>query len=341
MNKPKVSIIVPCYGVEKYLDRCMESIVNQTLKDIEIILVDDGSPDRVPQMCDNQAKKDSRIKVIHKKNAGLGYARNSGLDIATGEYVAFVDSDDFVDSKMYETLYDNAKNENADAVFCGYKKEVKGGRWLNKSDFKSKTTLLGDDIFQFVLGMIASAPYEKAERLFSMSVWHSLYKKQIIDSCKIEFVSERDVAAEDLPFQCDFMNKAKRVLCIPDCYYYYCLNSSSLTVTFKSDKYIKYKRLCSVILEKLGDSIEIRERVCRMFIGYTRMFVLRMFYANIKNKNYILKQIVNDDIWISISKEYKPAFLPFYQRLHYKALLLKNIPLLKVITILVKIIKKK
>ena len=91
-------------------------------------------------------------------------------------------SDDYIDSKMYETLYDNAKNENADAVFCGYKKEVKGGRWLNKSDFKSKKTLLGDDIFQFVLGMIASAPYEKAERLFSMSVWHSLYKKQIIES---------------------------------------------------------------------------------------------------------------------------------------------------------------
>ena len=116
MDKAKVSIIVPCYGVEKYLDCCMESIVNQTLKDIEIILVDDGSPDRVPQICDEWAQKDPRIKVIHKKNAGLGYARNSGLEIASGEYVAFVDSDDYVDIRMYEFLYGNAVANDLDIV---------------------------------------------------------------------------------------------------------------------------------------------------------------------------------------------------------------------------------
>lgn len=93
--KPKVSIIVPCYNVEKYLDQCMNNLVNQSLQEIEIILVDDGSPDRVPEMCDEWAMKDNRIKVIHKKNEGLGYARNSGLEIAMGEYVTFVDSDDY------------------------------------------------------------------------------------------------------------------------------------------------------------------------------------------------------------------------------------------------------
>ena len=99
--KPKVSIIVPVYNVEKYLVRCMESLLNQTLKEIEIILVDDGSPDNCPQMCDEYARRDSRVKVIHKSNAGLGYARNSGLDVAVGEYIAFVDSDDYVDTSMY------------------------------------------------------------------------------------------------------------------------------------------------------------------------------------------------------------------------------------------------
>ena len=84
----KVSVIVPVYNVEKYLDRCMQSLLNQTLKDIEIIMVDDGSPDNCPKMCDDYAKQDSRVKVIHKKNAGLGLARNSGLEVATGEYVA-------------------------------------------------------------------------------------------------------------------------------------------------------------------------------------------------------------------------------------------------------------
>ena len=106
MNRPKISLIVPCYNVERYLDTCVKSLVEQTLEDIEIILVNDLSPDRVPEMCDKWASNDRRVKVIHKKtNEGLGYARNSGLDIATGEYVAFIDSDDYVDTKMYEMLY--------------------------------------------------------------------------------------------------------------------------------------------------------------------------------------------------------------------------------------------
>ena len=100
----KVSIIVPIYNVEKYLHRCVDSIINQSHKDLEIILVDDESPDKCPEMCDEYAKQDSRVKVIHKKNGGLGYARNSGLEIATGEYVAFIDSDDYVEPDMVEKL---------------------------------------------------------------------------------------------------------------------------------------------------------------------------------------------------------------------------------------------
>ena len=98
--KPKVSIIVPVYNVEKYLARCMESLLNQTLTEIEIILVDDGSPDNCPQMCDEYAKRDSRVKVIHKSNAGLGYARNSGLDVAIGEYIAFVELDRLLNNQL-------------------------------------------------------------------------------------------------------------------------------------------------------------------------------------------------------------------------------------------------
>ena len=103
----KVSVIIPVYKVEEYLERCVQSVLNQTLKDIEIVLVDDGSPDNCPKMCDEFAKKDSRIKVVHKNNEGLGKARNSGLEVATGEYVAFVDSDDYVHPEMYEILLNN------------------------------------------------------------------------------------------------------------------------------------------------------------------------------------------------------------------------------------------
>lgn len=105
MNQPElISIIVPVYKVEKYLDKCVESIVEQTYKNLEIILVDDGSPDNCSAMCDEWAQKDSRIKVIHKENGGLSSARNAGLDACTGDYIGFVDSDDWIEPDMYEYL---------------------------------------------------------------------------------------------------------------------------------------------------------------------------------------------------------------------------------------------
>jgi len=115
----KVSVIVPIYKVEKYLDRCIQSIINQTYKNLEIILVDDGSPDNCPKMCDDWAKKDNRIIVIHKQNGGLSDARNFGLDVATGEYVTFVDSDDLLSITFIEKLVEISKEYNAEIVSCG------------------------------------------------------------------------------------------------------------------------------------------------------------------------------------------------------------------------------
>ena len=116
MNAAKVSIIVPVYKVEPYLDKCVSSIVNQTYTNLEIILVDDGSPDNCPAMCDAWAEKDSRIRVIHKPNGGLSDARNAGMAVATGELMAFVDSDDWIAPDMYEHLYqrtDGVGEQNA------------------------------------------------------------------------------------------------------------------------------------------------------------------------------------------------------------------------------------
>lgn len=119
-SKPKVSVIVPIYNVEKYLRRCLDSLVNQTLTDIEIILVDDESPDNSNEIYKEYLAKDNRIKLVQKKNGGLGFARNSGLEIATGEFIAYIDSDDYVDVNMFKKLYDTSKNNNLDTVYCGY-----------------------------------------------------------------------------------------------------------------------------------------------------------------------------------------------------------------------------
>lgn len=117
-----ISVIVPVYNVEKYLDACVESIVNQTYENLEIILVDDGSPDRCPEMCDTWARKDSRIKVIHKENGGQGEARNYGIKIANGDYIGFVDSDDKISLRMYERLLEIIKEKESDVVQCAMQK---------------------------------------------------------------------------------------------------------------------------------------------------------------------------------------------------------------------------
>lgn len=119
-RQPLLSIIVPVYKAENHLDRCVESILSQTYGNIELILVDDGSPDACPSMCDSWAKRDWRVRVIHKKNNGASSARNAGLDMASGEYIGFVDADDFAEPDMYETLMKNALENNADRSGCGY-----------------------------------------------------------------------------------------------------------------------------------------------------------------------------------------------------------------------------
>ena len=117
--KPLISVIVPIYKVEKYLTICVDSLLHQSYGNLEIILVDDGSPDECPAICDQYQNKDNRIKVIHKKNGGLSDARNAGLDIAQGEYVAFVDSDDFIDEDYICKLYDALQQNRASIAVCG------------------------------------------------------------------------------------------------------------------------------------------------------------------------------------------------------------------------------
>lgn len=341
MNNIKISIIIPCYGVEKYLDRCMKTIVNQTLKDIEIILVDDGSPDNVPHMCDEWAKKDSRIKVVHKENGGLGFARNSGLDIAAGEYVAFVDSDDYVDTSMYETLWNEACASNADVVFCGFKTEQRNGIWKDSNEVAERTEWNGEAVKDFMLDMIACAPNVKKERKFEMSVWHSIYRRSIIENNRIRFHSEREVVSEDFPFQVDFLLKANKVVYLPQSFYFYCLNGTSLTATFKPEKYEGFKVLYRLLNDQLSDMPDSQLRTDKFFIGYVRSFLLHLYSTNFTNKTHQVREICYDDIWDDIHHRYKPSYLSAYPRIIYSFLIHKNVNLLANFCKLVNYIKRR
>ena len=203
--KPKVSVILPIYCVEKFLERCLKSVTEQTLRDIEIILVDDGSLDNCPVMCDNYGKLDRRIKVIHKKNEGLGYARNTGLDYATGEYVAFIDSDDFIDINMMNQLYTYAYKYDLDAVFCGMKfVDAHGNITMDRKEVNEYIEMKGNECRQHVLDLIASREKSRVSSKYMMSVWHAIYHKEFLDKHNIRFCSERDFISEDMIFDIDF-----------------------------------------------------------------------------------------------------------------------------------------
>lgn len=210
-----ISIIVPIYNVEKYLDRCIESLVNQTYTNIEIILVDDGSPDKCPSICDCWVNKDNRIKVIHKKNGGLSDARNKGIDIANGKYIAFVDSDDFIDKDMYFLMIDTLEKTNSDIVTCG--------RYIynNKNVVKTSHTSNRERIF---------TPVEAIGELLSGGVieeaaWDKVFKQELFDGIRFPF-GEINEDISIMPF---LFEKAKKVVCIGKPLYYYCINSNSIT----------------------------------------------------------------------------------------------------------------
>ena len=297
MNNPKISVIVPVYNVEKYLSRCMDSLLNQTLKNIEIILVNDESPDNCPALCDEYARQDSRIKVIHKKNGGLGYARNSGIEIAVGEYVAFVDSDDFIDLTMYEKLYNTAKKYNLDVAFCGLKR-VRHDNLAIVSHFKQvdkfKVFETKEQIKQIILGITGAEVNYSRDREYAISACCAIYSGAIIRENTIRFYSEREFVSEDLIFQLDYLPKANRVAYFPDMFYFYRCNPESLTSRFKIGRFEQEKILFKEIRRKLSllyNTDDFSIRVDRNFISYARNAVFKGTPQGI-SKDDVKKEII-------------------------------------------------
>lgn len=313
---PKVSIIVPVYNTEEYLSRCIESLLNQTLHEIEIILVDDESPDNCPVMCDQYADKYSNVKVIHEKNGGLGIACNSGIEAATGEYIAFCDSDDYVDTAMYETMYDAAQKYDADAVYTGIKTVDpvdQDGLVHPMNEYSSLQLIKGrNDIHSFVMDMIASEPSDPVERHIAMSAKIVLYKKSLIDKCNLRFVSERILITEDLIWNIDFLCHAACVVTLPETFYYYCRNAASLTKRIRTDRFGFYKVLRKELYEKIKYyemPRNARIRIDRMFIGYCRNYIGCICNSNLalKVKRNTVSEVCNDIVWKEIRCTYPIA----------------------------------
>lgn len=255
----KVSVIVPIFNVEKYLKQCVDSLLNQTLKDIEVILVDDGSPDSCPQICDEYEKQDSRIKVIHKKNGGLSDARNAGLELVQGEYVAFIDSDDYVDLQMFEKLFVVCKHRKLDVCFCDYNFDYNG---VVKPACKQTDNLIIESesgVKNFLLDMVGPLPEYPSDVKYLVSVWHGIYRTDIIRDFNILYESERLYPSEDLLFHIDYLSRCKSVGYLKDSMYYWRYNPISLSRTYSPQKFDKYVALLLRVKEKLSEHFSYHE----------------------------------------------------------------------------------
>lgn len=251
VSVPAISVIVPVYKVEAYLDRCMASLREQTFSDIEIILVDDGSPDRCPEMCDAYAQRDARVKVVHKENGGLGFARNSGLDVAAGEYVAFVDSDDYVTPDMCEKLRVRALETDADAVYG--RMYYDGPDGVREAPWnQGRRVWSGEqEIRELLLDGVATRPGRTMDTGMGVSACRALFRRQMLEEHHLRFASERQFISEDLIFTIDVLQQCRCVASIPDPVYYYWLNQNSLTKSFREDRFQKVKELYHELLRRL------------------------------------------------------------------------------------------
>lgn len=219
MKSPLISVIVPIYNVESYLNKCVESIVNQTYTNLEIILVDDGSPDNCPIMCDEWAKKDNRIKVIHKENGGLSSARNAGLDIAKGAFIAFVDSDDYVEAHYIEILLKKLLQYNVDLVCCSI-----NNIYENKMEnFKLKPV----DKDLVISGSSILPEFYRHYTTALMVAWNKLYKRELFDN--LRYTAGR--IYEDGAIVLHLLSKCKQVAIIPDVLYNYLRRENSIMGT--------------------------------------------------------------------------------------------------------------
>lgn len=316
-NMPLVSIVVPVYNVEKYLNRCIQSILHQTLKDIEIILVDDKSPDNCPKLCDEFAHQDCRVRVIHKeKNEGLGMACNSGIEAAKGEYIAFCDSDDWVDPDFYETLYRTAKEYQADMVFSGIQRINENGKITPMNEPKELQVInTHAEILAYSMDMIANSPSKRKERDIAMSAKIVLYRLENITKNHLRFESERRMISEDLIWNLDNIAKSSCIATVPETFYYYFCNEKSITSTLRNDRFRCYKELSEELISRtnrLGYPTEVIIRIQRMFLGYSRHHILSICKSRLSRNEKMaqIREICEDTYLRTVFKEYPISQMP-------------------------------
>lgn len=318
-----ISVIVPVYNSEKYLKRCIDSILNQTYKAIELILVDDGSPDNCGKICDEYAKKDKRVRVIHKTNAGVSAARNSGLEIASGNYATFVDSDDYIEPEMYGNMMEKVHQYNCDVVMCDCIKDFTDHSEIYTHDiragFYDKEQLV-NEYYPHLLMM------ENVEYPATISNWLILFNRNKLGNLRY-VVGVR--YSEDLLFGAQLVYNTDSFYYMKEqAYYHYYINPTSATHKFTVDKWNDYKTLHFEINKYFSEceSFDFSHQIdlCLLFFVYNS--VSNIFSADNlerEKKFEIVKNILGDNEVRRMFSNIKVLKLPISKKLKIVTIIYK------------------
>ena len=321
MDEKLVSVIIPAYNIEDYIGRCLDSIISQTYKNLEIIVVDDGSRDHTGEILDNYAKKDRRIKVIHKENGGVSSARNKGIEAAEGDYIGFIDGDDLIESEMYKTLVDLLEEENADIAHCGYQMVFPDRVDYYHNTGKKKIQTTEEGLKDLLSG-----------EMIEPGLVNKLYKKELIKNCRLD---ETVKINEDLLMNYQLFKLSQKSVYYDITPYSYMIRSSSAT---GANSLIKKREDALRVLNQIKDDCINNNLLSIIYKRYIYL-LMAMCRDDLKDRSYIeyqkkqrkqLKKELKTDIFKScIPKKLKymslfSCYLPHIMKVIYKMYDLKT-----------------
>ena len=309
MLDKKISVIVPIYRVESYIEKCIESICNQTYKNLEILLVDDGSPDKCGQICDEFAKKDERIKVFHIKNGGQSHARNVGMEAATGDYIGFVDGDDRIRPNMYAKMLSLAISNDAEIVecnFCGRKQKI-------------PDQMLDGEMIQITGKEAIARQLNRTilSRYPSTSVWSKIFKKETIQD--LRFPKGR--IHEEYAFLCEAFLNAERYVYINECLYERTLREDSTT----AEKFSGRTMDKIYVYQQRNDVLSRRGEKELWVLSKEQEYELLLHYAALANKaNLVQEEMFVSELIQNQKKEILKSRISLKKKLQYTLFLINK-----------------
>ena len=330
MRQPQVSIIVPAYNVENYIERCLNSLVNQTFKDIEIITINDGSTDKSLELINKYVKEDIRVSVIDLGDEGVSYCRNLGVEKANGKYIMFVDSDDWIDSNMIEAMYKKAEENKLDLVMCSYIREFKDHSKEKIFNLPEEIIYKEDKVKNELLRKLVGPVKEELsnpEMLDALgTVWGKLYRTDILKENKIKFVDLKEIgSAEDTLFNIFTFNYLSKVMFLnKPMYHYWRDNPKSVTSQYnpklKEQRKVFFKYISDFIKENnFGQVFEeaLNNRICTSVLGLGLIECSKNNKISRINKIKNIKKIINEEYIRNAYKNLELKYFSIHWRIFY------------------------